>query len=316
MKKIIWVLLLICLMVSVTGCTIDPEFGKQIQDQASEHNLFLQFVLNIHTGALIQGPAQAASLIYSSIDGVLQLSPDIYQSQDSLAAIEESVSTLAQGLMAIFIVIQLMSELNRKGDDFRWEDGARIVAEFIVLKVIFDTYPDILSAMYESGKELVRTTYLTMGDEVRELILTELVAPLTTEVTGVWGPVLWLFNYLGVSLFCMVLDVIGMIIFVICICRVIQLAIMTVVAPLPIAFVIWSETRDITKRFFLGYFAVCLQGAFIFIAFSIFSYTKSDVLKNVLGLGDGLLPSLLSLIILAVCVISSGRWAKEILGVA
>ncbi len=308
MKKIILLLFLLLIMVSVTGCETDRGFGEQIENQDPE-SLWLK-------RSVLQGPAQTASRIYSSIDGVLELSPEVYQSHSSLSALNDSVSTLAQGLMAIFIVIQLMTELNRKGDDFRWEDGARIAAEFIVLKVIFDTYPDILTAMYESGKELVRGAHLSLGHEVQELILTDLVLPLTDPVTGVWGHIFWIFDYLGAALFCVVLAVIGMIIFVICICRVIQMAIMTVMAPLPLAFVIWSETRDITKRFFLAYFAVCLQGAFIFIAFAIFSYTKSEVLSNVLGLGTGIVPSLLSLVILAVCVVSSGRWAKEILGVA
>lgn len=311
MKKIFLLFLIVFIMLSATGCATDPDFAEQIENQ-DPGNLSI----NKYTGILVQGPAQAASVIFSSIDGILQLSPEIYRSHSSLTAIEEPVSTLAQGLMAIFIVIQLMAELNRKGDDFRWEDGARIAAQFIILKVIIDTYPDILAAMYESGKELVRSTNLTMGDEVRELILTELIAPLVNDIQGVWKHVFWILDYLGVALFCVVLDVIGMIIFVICICRIIQMAIMTVMAPLPLAFVIWSETRDITKRFFLSYFAVCLQGVFIFIALAVFSHTKSTVLKQTLGMGDGLVPSLLSLVILAVCVVSSGRWAKEILGVA
>ena len=311
MKKIILIFLVMFMVASVSGCAIDPDFAEQIENQ-DPGNL----AINRYTGILVQGPAQAASRIYSSIDGVLQLSPEVYQSHSTLTAIEEPVSTLAQGLMAIFIVIQLMAELNRKGDDFRWEDGARIAAEFIILKVIFDTYPDILSAMYDSGKELVRMTHLTLGDEMQELILNDLIPVVIVEKTGVWEHILGIFDYLGVALFCVALDVIGIIIFVICVCRVIQMAIMAVMAPIPLAFVIWSETRDITKRFFLGYFAVCLQGAFIFIAFAIFSFTKSSVLSHILGLGDGLISSSLSLVILAVCVVSSGRWAKEILGVA
>ena len=308
MKKIILLVILVLVMTCITGCSIDQEFGERIENQ-DPTNGFLE-------NALLQGTAQAASLIYASIDGVLELTPDVYQSHDGLRSIEEPVNTLAQGLMAIFVVIQLMTELNRKGDDFRWEDGARIAAEFIVLKVILDIYPDILSAMFESGKELVRGTNLTLGGEIQDLIITDLVQPITDSGEGIMGYLNGVGNLVGAALFCGALDVIGMIIFVICICRIIQMAIMTVMAPLPIAFVIWGETRDITKRFFLGYFAVCLQGAFIFIAFAIFSYTKTTVLSSVLGLGDGVITSLLSLVILVVCVVNSGRWAKELLGVA
>lgn len=266
---------------------------------------------------LLLNLASSAYFVYDATDRILEKTPDGFYTVPMAVEIKEGIATLAQAVMAILLVVQLISELDRKGDDFRWQDGVKIAAEFVILKVIIEMHVDILAAMLDSATKLVTGSGVSLSATICDVIaeVTEgAFSDVSGVFSGVWRTCSELVSLVGVLLIALVLYGIGVVVGVIVICRLIQLAMMTLFAALPISFIIWHETRDITKRFFLSYFAVCLQGAMIYLIFGIYVYIDNTFMPDV-GL-TGALGHIFALIVLASSVVKSGAWAKEFLGVA
>lgn len=95
---------------------------------------------------------------------------------------------------------------------------------------------------------------------------------------------------------------------VICIARFIELYIYVAVSPIPLATFPSEELSSIGKNFLKSFAAVCIQGALIYLVVSFFPILfNANVLQDTSVMG-----MLLYSVILAIGVLSSGRWAKSI----
>lgn len=95
---------------------------------------------------------------------------------------------------------------------------------------------------------------------------------------------------------------------IICIARFIEIYVFMAVAPIPLATFPSDELSSVGKNFLKSFAAVCIQGALIYLVISIF-----PILFNANILGDSsVMGILLYSVILAMGVLSSGRWAKSI----
>lgn len=95
---------------------------------------------------------------------------------------------------------------------------------------------------------------------------------------------------------------------IICIARFIEIYVYMAIAPIPLATFPSEELSSVGKNFLKSFAAVCIQGALIYIVLSIFPMLfNANILQD-----NSITGMLLYSVILAIGVLSSGRWAKSI----
>lgn len=234
------------------------------------------------------------------------------------APLTDGIKTLASSILGIFITIEILTEIERKGDDFRWEDSLKLLLKLLIIKTVVDMTSDLLTAMYSSVGVLMNTiaaegTGLSFEDAIKNYA-NNLCDPLD-------GKSYFLSPLLGAYMWCMleafivkwVLIISGVLVSVIAATRIFQIVMLNCFAPIPMAFCGWSETKDTTKRFLMSYFATCLHGVVIMVIIRVFMVLMSS---ESIGALSGIMQILVCTIALLKSVMSSSNWSKEIIGAA
>ena len=238
----------------------------------------------------------------------------VYDSQ--VDGIADAIKALATTLLAIFVTAEVLSEINRKGDDFRWEDTLRLVIKLLIIKNIVDISPTVMSAMYNSVNDIILNlgTGATSLDEGLNASAIAFGQKVMDDIDGCSG-IKFLrqsFIYTKFWISMIGIKVCGLLVDVVAFSRVIQLLMLRTLSPIPVVFCGWSETKDTTKRFALAFFAVCLQGLVISVCFRVYIVILSQPVIANMSTTTGML---IATLVLAKAVMSSGNWAKELLGV-
>ncbi len=114
----------------------------------------------------------------------------------------------------------------------------------------------------------------------------------------------------------LVMKAIAYIIFVIAIGRIFELAVYTILAPLPIATFASDTTHDVAKSFLKNYIATVIQIAVIIVMFVVYIGVTSYIASGAAGLNHTKMMQFIALISLGLGVIKSGTWAKKVCGAA
>lgn len=114
----------------------------------------------------------------------------------------------------------------------------------------------------------------------------------------------------------LVMKAIAYIIFVIAIGRIFELAVYTILAPLPIATFASDTTHDVAKSFLKNYIATVIQVAVIAVMFIVYIAVTAYVATGANGLNHTKMMQVIALIALGLGVIKSGTWAKKVCGAA
>ena len=200
--------------------------------------------------------------------------------------------------------------MTAKMDVLKWEYLLRVIFKLIFAKVAIDMSFSLLSAIYATGAEWIQgagTTGSDLGSSVG--------AALTTILTGMtWYEALGLVCTMGISF--LVIWIAGLVIIVMAYARSFELLIYIAAAPLPCAFMPLEQSR-ITKKFFLSFAGVVLQGLFIILSIKLYqAICVSAIIPAVQSsteLSDISFNMLLGAIVLVMAVIKSGSIAKSIL---
>lgn len=97
--------------------------------------------------------------------------------------------------------------------------------------------------------------------------------------------------------------------------RMIELLILTAVAPIPIATMVSDGAGDIAKRFFKIYIAVCFQGVIIIMACLLYGSMAGGLLGKPTDAMDMMTKIVLAGIVLSGILLKSGSWSKQLAGV-
>ncbi|WP_295084641.1 hypothetical protein [Ruminococcus sp.] len=114
----------------------------------------------------------------------------------------------------------------------------------------------------------------------------------------------------------LVMKAIAYIIFVIIIGRVFELAVYTLLAPLPLATFASETTHDVAKNFLKNYISVVIQVAVIVVMFVVYVATNQFVVEWMKKNGTATLMNFICLCALGLGVMRSGTWSKKICGIA
>lgn len=114
----------------------------------------------------------------------------------------------------------------------------------------------------------------------------------------------------------LIMKAIAYIIFVVVIGRVFELAVYTLLAPLPLATFASDTTHEVAKNFIKNYIAVVIQIAVIVLMFVVYVGTNKYVIDLFATGGSAKLLNFIVLCALGLGVIKSGAWSKKICGLA
>ena len=114
----------------------------------------------------------------------------------------------------------------------------------------------------------------------------------------------------------LIMKAIAYVIFVIVIGRVFELAVYTLLAPLPLATFASETTHDVAKNFLKNYIAVVIQIAVIVLMFIVYVATNNYVVAWMATNGSAKLMNFIVLCALGLGVMRSGTWSKKICGIA
>lgn len=246
------------------------------------------------------------------------ITQDISTYDSQMSNIADSVKLLSSSLLAIFVIIEILTELNRKGDEFRWEDSVNLIIKLLIIKNVVDISPLVMNAMYNSVNKIIlqlgqgstsldaslNTSAIAIGKKVMEEI---------DACKGIFKGIQQSFIYVKFWLNMLAIKICGLLVDVVAFSRIFQILWLKTLSSIPIVFCAWNETKDITKRFALSFFAVCLQGLVISVSFRLYLVVLQQPVISNMSTTIGML---LATLILAKAVMSSGNWAKELLGAA
>lgn len=227
------------------------------------------------------------------------------------AQIANLIKPTAMTILAILVIIEVIDTVTKKGEEMRWEDVARLLIKMLICKNLMEIAPYIMNAMYYSTAKLISTVGATWdGAAIHDTIKAILEAEIPPDGSGVIDMIKSMFTqvvvYIGTFINALVIHIVTLIIRVVVYGRMFELAVLQAFSPLPIAFAGWGETKDIPKKYLLGYFGTCLQGLAMIICFLLFT----GIMGQPATMGDFMLYT----IALALGMFSSGKWAKDSLG--
>mgnify|MGYP006926375998 FL=1 len=94
--------------------------------------------------------------------------------------------------------------------------------------------------------------------------------------------------------------------------RMFELAVYTLVAPIPLSTLACDGLQDVGKNFLKSYAAVCIQAIVLIIMFLAYN-AVSELLIPVFNILDGF-KAIIMCLVLGLSVMQSGQWAKRICG--
>lgn len=225
--------------------------------------------------------------------------------------INDLIYPIAMTILSILFLIDLIDMMTRKGDELRWEDVIRSLIKLLICKNIMLVAPTAMSAIYTTITNLIQQVGVSIDlSTVKDALRTTFEAEIPDDQTGikqVINAISQIVSYISIYVNVLIVNLVSLVITVLCYGRAFELAVLEALSRIPIAFAGWGETKDVPKRFLMSYLGVCLQGLSIIVCFKIYTSILS-------GTPSSTMEFLLYTVALAVGIASSGKWAKDSLG--
>lgn len=261
---------------------------------------------------LVEGLCQALKETVQNIkDGanIMTHGPGVaYQAE--VDAINALIQPVAATIMSILFLVDLIDLMTRKGDELRWEDVARSLIKFLICKNLMVLAPTILEVIYTTvnGMVLGQIGSISLSNIVTSLepVFQAGIPADKTGLDQLFNALKQYIAYIGFYVDLLIVRFVSIIITVMCYARAFEIAVLQALSPIPIAFAGWGESKDVPKRYIMGFLGVNLQGLAIIICFKIYLAMAAGV-TSIGGF-------ILCTVALAMGIASSGKWAKDSLG--
>jgi hypothetical protein len=237
-----------------------------------------------------------------------------------------SMYTMAQGIANVItpialdiIVICFLIEfikITMQFDVLKWEFALKVFFKLALARAAIDFSFQGLMAIYATVAEWVTKSGSTgspLGSQVSTALTTILQNMNPLEVLG-------LMCTMGLCFIAIQLS--GIIVIVTAYARTFELLINVSISPLACAFLPMSENgaSRITKKYFLNFAGVCLQGLFIIISIKLYGAvcqaTIIPAVQSSTGISDISFNMLLGSLVLVMAVVKSSSWAKALFDAA
>jgi hypothetical protein len=223
------------------------------------------------------------------------------------------ISATATTIVAVCFLIEFL-KMSTQLDVLRFETAIKFFIKFAVAKAILDVSPDIMTAIYQKGSQII----IGMDTGTAEFGKS-LKTATDSLIDGMGGLEALAFAAVMGIVFLAIL-VVGVIVAAISFARAIEIIMFIIISPIPCAF-IPLENSQITKRFLLSFAGVVLQGVAILIILAVYKEIVSTALTiptaaNMANIGSIAYNMLLGALVLVIMVVKSGGWAKSVLNAA
>ncbi|MEG2983596.1 MAG: CD0415/CD1112 family protein [Peptostreptococcaceae bacterium] len=172
---------------------------------------------------------------------------------------------------------------------------------FMFLETCFGVVSNIISSVNASGSLKIAAT----GD-IATLVKNQM------EGMGIFEQMLF---FLQTWPWTFAMNIFKIIVFFVVYGRMIELFILTAIAPIPIATMVSEGVGDVAKRFFKLYIAVCFQGVIIIIACLLYAAMYKGLVGEAKDAMSMITNMVLAGVVLSGILIKSGTWSKQIASV-
>ncbi|GHU54531.1 hypothetical protein FACS1894132_09310 [Clostridia bacterium] len=238
----------------------------------------------------------------------------VYTTCGTIAGVIVPVATSICGLCFLIEFIKI----SLKMDMLKLETFFACLIKFAIAKASLDIAPTFLLAIYEQGMGIIGNGALSGGSSTFSAIV-------SANIQTILGGASWyeaLAFCATMSIMFVAVMIIGLMIVVMAYGRTFELLLYFAVAPLPAAF-LCLENSQITKKFFLNFASVVLQGVLMLIVLGIFNSFVGAILDPTTFTGTTwqqmtamMGQMLIATITLATVLMKTGSLSKAVLGQA
>lgn len=264
---------------------------------------------------------QGASEPISRIAGDLSKSPAAFNPTiwAGIRSISETVvMPIAYVILGLFLMFELYNIAVRTDGmntgSMSVEIVFRTMFKIVVCKLFLENSFLILDAIFGVSSAIVSGVdgYFSIGGgSLAGADITAIEASI--EAMDFWS---LLFTALQVGIINLLVMIMGWIVIVIVYGRMIELFVLTAVAPIPIATFPNGEMSQIGKNFLKTYTAVCLQGVFIILVMAIYGILLNSAAGSMDNINGALGEVMIFTLILVVSLFMTGKWAKSVVSAA
>jgi len=225
---------------------------------------------------------------------------------------QDAVEGVAYTMVAVFFLIDMIQNVLLKTDELRVEDVVKALLKLVVARACIGFTPKLLDALFKTAARILTTWKATNISEGKDKAFAkQMLIKMGLEYGGFFSSdtLTDLGFYIAHIIDFLILKISTLVMKAIAIARNFELLILRMLSSIPMAFLPWSETKDIPKRFFLNYFAVCLQGV-VMIAGAVVLVSLLD------RAGKASLAITSYTVVYLLTLLKSGQISKQIVGVA
>lgn len=259
-----------------------------------------QAILSLQSNAFLTGPINS-------------LGPDLYSYVGRIYdLISMPIGLTILGVFLMFALYEVSLTMDERGGDIAYA-VIRVLLKFLVIKVFFDNTKMIMEALFSLSTVFTnKIGGIIPPQAINPGIDMDVVSSFLTDLDIATG----LVNCLIALIVYLVVLVIVKIIEIICMARFIQIYFMIAISPIPMAFLPSREQSQVAKNFLKSFFAVCIQGAAIFMVLSFYPILMSSYQfgTDFTSIGDLVMRAAGMVILVGLAVFKSGQWAKQVVG--
>lgn len=236
---------------------------------------------------------------------------DTILSNDITQSIVSVVKSSALTLCVLFFFIDFFNK-TLELQWVKWENVMMLCIKMICAKLIVEKSTDICEAICGGLSSIVSTVapstfeFITPGDYSVFGFSANEISKINSPPPPLFLDFSAMFSATKFDIIAFIIDILLIVCEVIILGRIFELAVYTLIAPLPLATFAADSLRDIGKGFLKSYAAVSLQAVVLIIMFSAYTIIINSI--PTLGFMDGLL----RVLALAMGVMQSGQWSKRI----
>lgn len=227
-----------------------------------------------------------------------------------IKAIFDVLLPVGYSLVALFFIIDFLNK-SVMLEWRRWENVTKALLKLVVAKLIIENCFTLLKLMFSFVANIIEgVSSVTYTINPGDVELDELYAKI--DGMNTFDRIGFLVN---IQPWLLVMEAIKLIIYVIVYGRIIEIMILTALAPLPLSTLAGEGMQNVAKRFLQVYMSVCLQGVVLLIGTMIYGAMMSSVLVE----GDSwevIRNVVLMSLVMVIIFVKSSSWSRQLTGAA
>ncbi len=228
-----------------------------------------------------------------------------------IQSIFDAMLPIGYSFVALFFIIDFLNK-SVMFEWLRWENVIKCLLKLVVAKLIIENSFMLLTTMFSVVTNIINKAHAAYDPvEMKGANIDSVLSSI--DGMGFWDRVGF---YISVQPWVLVMEGVKLAIYIVVYGRMVEMYLMTAVAPLPLSTLAGDGTQDIAKRFLKVYFAICLQGVVLLIGCMLYSSMVTGLAVDNAGGWDSLRQMLLVSIILLSIFVKSGSWSRQLTGVA